>query len=288
MGTLWAMLTADRCGGIHVADPAGPRGPTIRGRWTPAARTSSSALLTGRLPPNTDGTDTDTASGDSDTASGDSEAVGGEAGGGSPAAAPTAPMTARTARPVRVARSSRWRRQAAGPDRDPVPHVDRGRRAARRARRARPDPRLPRPRAGRGGRGAGWRPAAPWPTATTSTHRPGLADHVRARDVRCRFPGCRRERPTPNSTTSQPASDGADQRTQPRRRTHHHRLKTHAAGWRVHAHPHGLLTWTTPTGHRHTTEPHDYRPDAAAEPETDTRAHAPGARRCRPGSATSF
>ena len=48
--------------------------------------------------------------------------------------------------------------------------------------------------------------------------------------------------------------------------THHHRLKTHAEGWHVHAHPDGRLTWTTPTGHQHTTAPHDYRPDAPAEP----------------------
>jgi hypothetical protein len=58
--------------------------------------------------------------------------------------------------------------------------------------------------------------------------------------------------------------------------THHHRLKTHA-GWHVHAHPDGRLTWTTPTGHRHTTEPHDYRPDpapaTASTPEPPRPAH---------------
>jgi len=48
--------------------------------------------------------------------------------------------------------------------------------------------------------------------------------------------------------------------------THHHRLKTHAEGWHVHAHPDGRLTWTTPTGHQHTTRPHDYRPDPVPEP----------------------
>jgi len=39
-----------------------------------------------------------------------------------------------------------------------------------------------------------------------------------------------------------------------------HKLKTHA-GWHVEAHPDGRLTWTTPTGHRHTTTPHDYGPE---------------------------
>ena len=37
-------------------------------------------------------------------------------------------------------------------------------------------------------------------------------------------------------------------------------------GWRVHAHPDGRLTWTTPTGHRHRTASHDYRPDPIPEP----------------------
>ena len=45
----------------------------------------------------------------------------------------------------------------------------------------------------------------------------------------------------------------------------------HHAGWRVEPHPDGRLTWITPTGHRHTTEPHDYRPDppppAADDPD---------------------
>jgi hypothetical protein len=44
--------------------------------------------------------------------------------------------------------------------------------------------------------------------------------------------------------------------------SHHHRLKHHA-GWQVHANPDGSLTWPTPTGHQHTTTPHDYRPDPA-------------------------
>jgi hypothetical protein len=97
----------------------------------------------------------------------------------------------------------------------------------------------------------------------TTYHPPaGLADHVRARDVYCRFPGCRRTAAdaeldhvvawADGGHTSDANLDGYC--------THHHRLKHHA-GWHVHTDPDGALTWTTPTGHRHTTTPHDYRPD---------------------------
>ena len=103
----------------------------------------------------------------------------------------------------------------------------------------------------------------------TTYHPPaGLADHVKARDVHCRFPGCRKRAAdaeldhiiawSDDGTTSEPNLAATC--------THHHRVKTHADGWRVHAHPDGSLIWTTPTGHRHTTEPHDYWPDAAPEP----------------------
>ena len=97
----------------------------------------------------------------------------------------------------------------------------------------------------------------------TTYHPPaGLADHVKARDVHCRFPGCRRRAVdaeldhviawSDGGTTSEPNLAAAC--------SHHHRVKTYA-GWRVKAHPDGSLTWATPTGHRHTTAPHDYRPD---------------------------
>jgi hypothetical protein len=37
-----------------------------------------------------------------------------------------------------------------------------------------------------------------------------------------------------------------------------HRLKTHG-GWTLTRHPDGRWQWTSPTGHHHTVEPHDYR-----------------------------
>ncbi len=111
----------------------------------------------------------------------------------------------------------------------------------------------------------------------TTYHPPaGLADHVRARDVHCRFPGCRRRAADAELDHIVAWSDGGPT-SEPNLAaccTHHHRLKTHAAGWHVHAHPDGRLTWTTPTGHRHTTAPHDYRPDPAPTPEA-TPEHAP-------------
>jgi HNH endonuclease len=48
--------------------------------------------------------------------------------------------------------------------------------------------------------------------------------------------------------------------------TGHHRLKTHAPGWRVQAHADGSLTWITPTGHQHRTQAYDYRPESPGPP----------------------
>jgi hypothetical protein len=99
-----------------------------------------------------------------------------------------------------------------------------------------------------------------------STYHPpaGLADHVRARDVYCRFPGCRRTAADAELDHIVAWSDGGTTRDHNLGAycSHHHRLKHHA-GWQVHANPDGSLTWTTPTGHQHTTTPHDYRPDPA-------------------------
>ena len=102
----------------------------------------------------------------------------------------------------------------------------------------------------------------------TTYHPPAaLADHVKARDVHCRFVGCRRRAADAELDHVTAWSDGGTT-SEPNLAaycTHHHRLKHHA-GWRVDAHPDGRLTWTTPTGHRHTTAPHDYRPDPMPEP----------------------
>jgi hypothetical protein len=103
-----------------------------------------------------------------------------------------------------------------------------------------------------------------------STYHPpaGLADHVRARDLYCRAPGCRHKAAdaeldhiiawSAGGPTSEPNLAAYC--------THGHRIKTYAPGWRVHTHPDGALTWTTPTGHQHTTRPHNYRPEPPPAP----------------------
>jgi hypothetical protein len=111
----------------------------------------------------------------------------------------------------------------------------------------------------------------------TTYHPPtGLADHIRARDLHCRFNGCRKQATDAEIDHITAWSDGGTT-SEPNLAaycTHHHRLKTHADGWRVHAHPDGSLRWTTPTGHRHTTEPHDYRPEPAESPPSPPPAPA--------------
>ena len=111
-----------------------------------------------------------------------------------------------------------------------------------------------------------------------TTYRPpaALAEFVRARDQTCRFPPCnRRALDTElDHTVSWTAADGptADHNLYggcP----HHHHLKHDAPGWTVTQTPDGLITWTTPTGHRYTSEPYDYRPEPtprAAAPSTAT------------------
>jgi Domain of unknown function (DUF222)/HNH endonuclease len=105
----------------------------------------------------------------------------------------------------------------------------------------------------------------------TTYHPPaGLADHVRARDVYCRAPGCRRKAADAELDHIVAWSDGGptSERNLGGYCTHHHRLKHHA-GWCVDADPDGGITWTTPTGHRHTTRPHDYRPDPSQPDDPD-------------------
>ena len=85
----------------------------------------------------------------------------------------------------------------------------------------------------------------------------GLDRYLRARDRRCRFPGCRRpvpgggeldhDRPWPGGPTSATNLVGYC--------TPHHRGKHQAAGWRHHLGADGTLTVTTPSGLRATTTP---------------------------------
>jgi hypothetical protein len=95
-----------------------------------------------------------------------------------------------------------------------------------------------------------------------TTYRPpaALADHVRARDATCRFPGCRHPArgcdldhsvPYPVGPTS--ASNlGALCR-------HHHRLK-HETQWTVRQHDGDTFTWVSPTGRKYQTTPEPLAP----------------------------
>jgi hypothetical protein len=83
---------------------------------------------------------------------------------------------------------------------------------------------------------------------------------VRARDVTCRFPGCRRSADSVGTdldhTVPYPAGPTAATNLAVLCRRHH-RLK-HTAGWTVHLLPTGVMTWTTPTGRQFVTEPWRY------------------------------
>jgi hypothetical protein len=83
----------------------------------------------------------------------------------------------------------------------------------------------------------------------------GLADHVRARDTTCRFPGCRHPAHTCDldHTTKYPQGPTADTNLGALCR-HHHRLK-HESEWKVTQHRGGVFQWTSPTGRTYTTSP---------------------------------
>jgi hypothetical protein len=119
----------------------------------------------------------------------------------------------------------------------------------------------------------------------TAAYRPGtrLAALVRARDGRCRFPGCSvaarladldHVRPWPAGPT-----DASNLLTLCRR---HHRIKQ-APGWTVRLHPDGRAAWTDPTGRTSVTDPLDaldtvvLHPDPTPEPpEPPRRVGEPG------------
>jgi hypothetical protein len=98
--------------------------------------------------------------------------------------------------------------------------------------------------------------------AATEGYRPGAAldRHVRARDRRCRFPGCRR--PVPRTGELDHAVPWPAGETSAANLTGyctgHHRGKHQAPGWHHHLAPDGTLTVTTPTGLTATTAPPPY------------------------------
>jgi hypothetical protein len=101
---------------------------------------------------------------------------------------------------------------------------------------------------------------------------PGLEQLIRARDVTCRFPGCRR-----SALTTRSGTDLDHTAPWPEGKTtegnlavlcrHHHRVK-HTNGWKVTQSQGGVLTWRTPGDRQITTTPWHYT-DPAIEPPTD-------------------
>ena len=101
------------------------------------------------------------------------------------------------------------------------------------------------------------------------TYRPpaALADFIRARDLYCRMPGCRRQA---NNCELDHTIDWAKGGTTTHTNLytgclHDHRLKDRP-GWSVRQTPDGRVEWTTPTGHRYHSDPHDYRPNDDPDP----------------------
>jgi hypothetical protein len=102
---------------------------------------------------------------------------------------------------------------------------------------------------------------------------------VRARDVTCRFPGCRRSADSAGTdldhTVPWPVgpTSAANLAVLCRR---HHRLK-HTAGWSVLLDATGAMTWTTPTGRQYRTEPWQYTDPDPPRSASPTVAIPPGA-----------
>jgi hypothetical protein len=100
------------------------------------------------------------------------------------------------------------------------------------------------------------------------TYRPptALADHVRARDVHCRSPLCRRRAIDCelDHTIAFPHGPTAEPNLAAVCLIHHD--EKHAPGWTVLQHPDGHIDWTTPTGHVHSSHVHDYRPPPPPPP----------------------
>jgi hypothetical protein len=111
--------------------------------------------------------------------------------------------------------------------------------------------------------GASWRKVTTDPAGavigmgrTAYSPSAALADLIQARDVTCRFPGCRQpaHRCDLDHLVPWPAGPTTADNLAALCR-HHHRLK-HQTRWTVRPGPTaGDLTWTSPTGHTYATSP---------------------------------
>jgi hypothetical protein len=109
------------------------------------------------------------------------------------------------------------------------------------------------------------------PPGETLAYRPeaALARFVRARDRRCRFPGCR-ARPKKCDLDHQIPYDRGGRTTHCNLCClceHHHRLSHQAPGWSMTPMPDGGIRWTLPGGHQVTTHPPAYGTDDDRPPD---------------------
>jgi Domain of unknown function (DUF222) len=98
-----------------------------------------------------------------------------------------------------------------------------------------------------------------------TSYRPptALAEFLRARDQHCRVPICRRralDSQIDHTVAFHAQGGSTDRHNLYHACLCHHRMKD-APGWTVTHEPDGVITWTTPTGHRYSGRPHDYRPE---------------------------
>jgi hypothetical protein len=115
-----------------------------------------------------------------------------------------------------------------------------------------------------GGHGLG-----PPPDTDGYTPSDPLGRFVRARDRRCRFPGCRAAaiRCDAHHCTRWPDGPTSETNLCCLCR-HHHRLVHQAPGWTTTRLPDGALQWTSPSGHTITTHPPRYGTDDDLPPPT--------------------
>ena len=112
-----------------------------------------------------------------------------------------------------------------------------------------------------------------------TTYRPptALADFVRARDVECRSPICRRRAQSCELDHTIAWADGGTT-AEPNLWAscpHHHHGK-HAPGWTVVQHPDGRVEWITPAGHRYISNPFAYPTEPGARPPRPEPPPEPG------------
>jgi hypothetical protein len=125
---------------------------------------------------------------------------------------------------------------------------------------------------------------------TTYTPPAGLADHIRARDAECRSPICRRTATEADLDHTIAWNDGGttSEHNLHARCRHDHRLKTHAPDWTVIQSPDGTITYITPTRHRYTSQPHDYRSDPQPDHDLHTGQAPPVAETDQPPDQPPF